>query len=104
MIINVFGIIMLVPLIFALIWKFINSKTLWQSIKDEYYLFIGYSLTFFTVYLLLGFFYAKTASGSIVLSAYVILYVVVDIIRNTLITGSSTIIDDKLKDIKLLGK
>ncbi len=84
-------------------WKFLGGKPLWQSIKDEYYLFIGYSFVFFAVYLIIGFFFNKGLNASILIAIYIVLYVIVDLFRNYVATGSYDL-SERMKDVKVLGK
>ena len=46
-VLNIYGIIMFIPGVFAVIWTFVEHKPFLNSLQDEYYLFVGYSILFF---------------------------------------------------------
>jgi cytochrome c biogenesis protein CcdA len=48
-----FEIVLLYPIIVAVIAKFTLDAQLWQSIKNAYYLFIGYVITYAAIMFLL---------------------------------------------------
>ena len=54
-VLNIYGIIMFIPGVFAVIWTFVEHKPFLNSLQDEYYLFVGYSILFFAVYLIINF-------------------------------------------------
>ena len=102
-ILNIFGVIMFVPLAFAILWMFFEQKTFLGSIKDEYYLFLGYSVLFFTVYLIFGFLSPSIILGNIALVLYIIFFFVLQFLRHYVITDTYDL-NERMKDVKILGK
>lgn len=102
-ILNIYGVIMFVPLASAILWMFFEHKTLLGSIKDEYYLFIGYSVLFFTIYLLLGFLSPSIILGSIALVLYIVFYLALQYLRHFVVTETYDL-NERMKDVKILGK
>ena len=94
---------MFIPLVFAVIWMFTEQKTFLGSVKDEYYLFIGYSLLFFASYLAVNFFLNSSLLAAAATPLYLILYVALQFTRHFVVSDTYDM-NERMKDVKLLGK
>jgi hypothetical protein len=100
--INLYLLTLLIPLITAIVWKFLYGKTFLQAIKDEYYFFIGYGIFFFALYVLLSFIFRIIAVlGSYITILWLLTYLCMLLFRNFIYTDSNDL-HEKLKEVELL--
>ena len=102
-VLNIYGIIMFIPLVFAVIWMFVEHKTFLGSIRDEYYLFVGYSILYFAVYLVINFLLHSTLLVEAATAIYLILYFALQFLRHFVVTDTYDM-NERMKEVKLLGK
>jgi hypothetical protein len=102
-VLNIYGIIMFIPLVFAVIWMFVEHKPFLTSLKDEYYLFIGYSILYFAVYLVINFLIRSALLVEAATIIYLILYFVLQFVRHFVVSDTYDM-NERMKDVKLLGK
>ena len=102
-VLNIYGIIMFIPLVFAVIWMFVEHKPFLTSLKDEYYLFIGYSILYFAVYLVINFLIHSILLVEAATIIYLILYFALQFVRHFVVTDTYDM-NERMKEVKLLGK
>ena len=102
-VLNIYGIIMFIPLVFAIIWMFVEHKTFLGSIRDEYYLFIGYSILYFAVYLVINLLIHSILLVEAATAIYLILYFALQFLRHFVVTDTYDM-NERMKEVKLLGK
>jgi hypothetical protein len=101
-VLNIFGVIFFLPLFFGVLWRFMENKEILGSIKDEYYMFAGYSILYFVVYLILGFL-GLVIPQAFIIPLYLVFYVALQLDRHYLNTGTYDL-PERMKEVKLLGK
>ena len=102
-VLNIYGIIMFIPLVFAVIWMFVEHKPFLTSLKDEYYLFIGYSILYFAVYLVINLLIHSILLVEAATIIYLILYFALQFLRHFVIRDTYDM-NERMKEVKLLGK
>ena len=102
-VVNIYGIIMFIPLVFAVIWMFVEHKSFLTSLKDEYYLFVGYSMLYFAIYLVVNLLIHSALLVDAATILYLILYFALQFTRHFLVSGAYDM-NERMKEVKLLGK
>ena len=102
-VINIYGIIMFIPLVFAVIWMFVEHKSFLTSLKDEYYLFVGYSMLYFAIYLVVNLLIHSALLVDTATILYLILYFALQFTRHFLVSSTYDM-NERMKEVKLLGK
>lgn len=100
---NIYGIIMFIPLIFAVIWMLFEHKPFLSSLKDEYYMFIGYSILYFALYLAINLLLNSSLLASLSTLFYIIFYFALQFFRHFVVSDTYDL-NEHMKEVKLLGK